>query len=342
MDSPPTLGPPVRTAPVLRSCLAVFAATGVSVGGWAATARAADRYALVVSGASGGPEYAAKYSQWRASFTAILRARFGYPDDHVVVLADADDPRVRKPTRDNVRAALVDLRQRASKDDVILVLLIGHGTASDASAGEAKFNLVGPDLSAVEWAELVKPIAGRVVFVDTTSGSSPFLQAISAPGRIVVTATDATAQQYETVFPEFFLKAFASPEADVDKNGRVSIWEAFSYASNLVRQWYQQRGQLQTERALLDDNGDGVGREAQSPGPDGALAQVTYLDREQPVVVPGDSVLTALIARRADIEAQVERLKARKPELPPDQYDAQMEALLLDLARLDAQIRNRP
>jgi hypothetical protein len=325
-----------------RSCCAVFAATCVCVGGWVAPALAGDRYALIVSGASGGPEYATKYNQWRASFTAILRAKFGYPDDHVVVLADADEPRVQKPTRDNVRAALADFRQRASKDDVVLVLLIGHGTASDASAEEAKFNLVGPDLSAAEWAELIKPIAGRIVFVDTTSGSFPFLQTISARGRIVVTATDATAQQYETVFPEFFLKAFASPEADVDKNGKVSIWEAFSYASSGVRQWYQQRGQLQTERSLLDDNGDGVGREAQSPGPDGALAEMTYLEREQPVVVPGDSVLTALLERRADLETRVELLRARKPELAPDQYDAQMEALLLELARLDAQIRNRP
>jgi hypothetical protein len=325
-----------------RSCLGVFVAACVCVGGWAAPAFAADRYALVVSGAAGGPEYARKYNEWRASFTALLRAKFGYPDDHVVVLADADEPRVQKPTRDNVRAALADLRQRASKDDVVLVLLIGHGTASDPSADEAKFNLVGPDLSAAEWAGLIKPIAGRIVFVDTTSGSSPFLQAISGPGRVVVTATDATAQQYETVFPEFFLKAFASPEADVDKNGKVSIWEAFSYASNGVRQWYQQRGQLQTERALLDDNGDGAGREAQSPGPDGALAQMTYLEREQPVVVPGDSALTALLKRRADLEASVERLRARKSDLTPDQYDAQMEALLLDLARLDALIRGRP
>jgi hypothetical protein len=332
----------MRAAHFRGSCLGAFVAACLCVGGRAAPALAADRYALVVSGASGGPEYAKKYNEWRASFTTILRAKFGYPDDHVIVLADADEPRVRKPTRDNVRAALADLRQRASKDDVVLVLLIGHGTASDASAEEAKFNLVGPDLSATEWAELIKPIAGRMVFVDTTSGSAPFLHAISGRGRIVVTATDATAQQYETVFPEFFLKAFASAEADADKNGKVSIWEAFSYASSGVRQWYQQRGQLQTERSLLDDNGDGAGREAQSPGPDGALAQMTFLEREQPVAVAGDSALTALLERRADLEAQIGLLKARKPELAPDQYDAQMEALLLDLARLDAQIRSRP
>ena len=39
-------------------------------------------------------------------------------------------------------------------------------------------------------------------------------------------------------------------------------------------------GQLATERPLLDDTGDGVGREAGAPGPDGAVAQVTYLQPE--------------------------------------------------------------
>ncbi len=49
-----------------------------------------------------------------------------------------------------------------------------------------------------------------------------------------------------------------------------------------MKQHYEQRGQLTTERALIDDNGDGVGREAEAPGPDGALARILYLDAEIP------------------------------------------------------------
>ena len=55
--------------------------------------------------------------------------------------------------------------------------------------------------------------------------------------------------------------------ADRDKNGRTSVWEAFAYASQQVRRWYEQRGQLATERALIDDNGDGVGKRAISTAP---------------------------------------------------------------------------
>ena len=55
------------------------------------------------------------------------------------------------------------------------------------------------------------------------------------------------------------------PAADSDKDGRISLWEAFAYASTLVKQYYEQRGQLSTERPVLDDTGDGVGKEAAAP-----------------------------------------------------------------------------
>ena len=118
------------------------------------------------------------------------------------------------------------------------MILIGHGTADD----EAKFNLVGPDLSSAEWADVLKPIPARIVVVNTTGGSFPFMRRLAAKGRIVLTATDSAAQQFETVFPEFFVKAFDDPAADDDKNARVSIWEASNYASRAVHQWFEQRG----------------------------------------------------------------------------------------------------
>src|SRR5207302_1691319 len=116
----------------------------------------------------------------------------------------------------------------------------------------------------------------------------------------------------ETVFPEFFVKAFDDPVADQDKNGKVSIWEAFSYASAAVRQWYQQKGRLATERPLLDDTGSGIGREAESPGADGTVAQVTYLQPDAPIQAPANSQLAALLKRRAALESELELLKVRK------------------------------
>src|SRR5262249_26267117 len=154
----------------------------------------------------------------------ILLDKYTYPADHVVVLADADEEGVRKSTRENVQQVFADFRKRLTKDDQLLVLLIGHGTTGDSD--EAKFNLVGPDLTATEWAELVHPIPGRLVFVNTTAASFPFLRKMAGRGRVVLTATDSSAQQFETVFTDYFVKAFGAEGADVDKSGRVSMWEA--------------------------------------------------------------------------------------------------------------------
>jgi hypothetical protein len=157
----------------------------------------------------------------------------------------------------------------------------------------------------------------------------------------VLTATDSAAQQFETVFPEFFVKAFDDPAADVDKNGRVSIWEAFTYASAAVRQSFEQKGQLPTERPLLDDTGAGIGREAQNPGTDGAIARITYLEPDTPLALPADTTQAALVRRRAELESQLEALKARKESTPADEYGAELERILVEIARVSVEIRSK-
>jgi hypothetical protein len=156
---------------------------------------------------------------------------------------------------------------------------------------------------------------------------------------VILTATDSSAQQFETVFPEFFVEAFAESAADVDKNGRVSMWEAFNYASAGVKQFYDQKGQLPTERPLLDDTGAGVGREADTPGNDGAIARITYLQPEAVLALPTDTALAGLVQRQADLQSELEALKARKESTPADQYEAELEKLLVELARVSIQIR---
>ena len=264
----------------------------------ATPAMAADTYALIVSGASGGAPYAEKYDGWRNGLVATLKTTFGYRVDHVVSLSEA--------SRDHVQQALRDLRGRMTADDVLCVVLIGHGT-------DEKFNLRGPDMMAADWAAQLKPMPGRAVFVDTTSSSFPFLRQLSAPGRVVITATDSAAQQFETVFPEYFITAFTDPAADGDKDGRVSILEAFRYASAAVRTWFDQHNQLPTERAVLEEE---------------AVARATFLQ-------PRAGAASDPIAKRqADLENAIAALKARRSSMPASAYDAERERLLTELARL--------
>jgi hypothetical protein len=218
-----------------------------------------------------------------------------------------------------------------------MVVLMGHGSFDGT---DAKFNLVGPDLSAADWEALVDGLPGRLVVVNTTASSFPFLEELSRAGRVVITATDSAAQRFATVFPEYLTRALADRSSDLDKNGRVSVWEAFTAASAGVKRHYEQRGQLSTERPLLDDNGDREGREADTPGEDGAVAQTVYLDPD-PGTNPGDAVLAELERQRLALENQLEGLKARRASMSDAQYQLELEKILVELARVAQEIRKR-
>ena len=299
------------------------------------SAHAAERYALIVSGAAGGEKYAEQQQAWRAQLGSALKTRFAIPDDNIVVLDEASTGS-SKSTAENVRRVLGDLRKRLTRDDTLMVVLLGHGTFDGA---DAKFNLAGPDLSAGEWKHVLDGMPGRLVLVNTTSSSFPFIEELSQRGRVVITATDSVAQRFATVFPEHFIRVLSDPAADLDKNGRLSIWEAFTAASAGVKAHYEQRGQLSTERPLLDDDGDRQGREAEAPGEDGTLAKALYLDEPAPTVSSGDATRAALERERASLEAQIEAHKSRKDSMPETEYQAQLETLLLQLAKVSQQIR---
>lgn len=321
----------------MRRAGRTLASALVMLGAVAWPSAAQDRYALVVAGASGTPAWAEKHDGWRAALVEKLGRVFGFETDRLMVLAERPREGEQPATREGVEQAVARLQRAMHADDLLLVVLLGHGTYDGA---DAKFNLVGPDLAAHEWGALLRTLPGRLVLVNTASASFPFLDALAGPRRVIVTATDSPAQEFATVFPEHFVQALDDPASDIDKNGRVSMWETFMYVSAKVRQHYEQRGQLSTERPLLDDNGDGVGKEAGAPGPDGPLASQTYLDAK-PVPADADAELVELLQRCAMLEAQVEQLKTRKPLLPEGEYAREFEALMIDLAKVSRAIRRK-
>ena len=312
----------------------------LGVGLWvliAAPAAAAERYALVISGVSGGEKYAAQQKKWREEIATFLTAGLAVPDANLVVLDEEHDAS-STPTAANIRRVLGDLRRRVTGSDTLLFVLLGHGTYDGI---DAKFNLVGPDLSAAEWKDALDGVAGRLVIVNTTESSFPFLEQLSSRGRVIITATDSAAQRFATVFPEYFIRSLVDGSSDFDKNGRVSILEAFNAASAGVKQHYEQRGQLSTERPLIDDDGDGTGREAGAPGADGTLAGTVYLDPEPGAQRSGDAEVAALERQRLLLEARLQALRERKSSMSDAEYQAELEKILVELARIAQQIRQR-
>lgn len=303
----------------------------------AAGAAAETRWAVIVSGASGGEKYAEQMAAWRSELRSSLVDRYGFKPEHVKLLVDETATTGDRATAANVRSLFAEIKKSGSKEDFVLIVLLGHGTFD---GDVAKFNLVGPDMTAQDWTELLNGVQGRVAVVNTTEASFPFLEALSSKGRIVITATHSAAQKYATVFPEYFVKAMKEASTDLDKNGRTSLFEVFAAASAAVKQHFEQRGQLITEHAVIDDNGDGKGRQATDEGPDGGVARIAFLDTE---AVPANATpeLAALIKRRRELEAQAEAHKQLKGVMPDAEWTARFETLMLELAQVSAEIRKK-
>jgi hypothetical protein len=187
--------------------------------------------------------------------------------------------------------------------------------------------------------------AQQVVFVNTASASGGFVAALAGKDRTVMTATRTDGERNQTRFGEFFAEALASDEADMDKDGRVSMLEAFTWARRRVIESYERDGQLRTEHAVLEDNGDGKGiEEPGQPGEDGALARTLFLSAGSPRDLPGadaDPEVRALIGKREAIEERIAALKASKEKADPAAYAAELERLLIDLARTNAAIKEK-
>ena len=321
-----------------RRGAAVLLAVVLAGGAVPAFPSAQEQYALVVAGASGDAALREKHARWRDALVTALRGLPGFDDARLTVLAETPGPGVGRASRAGVEQALNRLADDMGDAAVLHVVLIGHGSFDGA---DAKFNLVGPDLEAGEWDRWLSRLPGRLVFVNTTGASFPFLRRLSAPGRTVVTATDSAAQRYDTVFPRFFIDALTAPAADEDRDGRVSVLEAFEFAGVGVREWYRRQGRLATERALLDDDGDGRGREAGRAGPDGVLAARLHVGAgtaRLPAAVT-DPATASLAARRSALVEAVRALKAARPRMAPEAYRDDLERTLIELARVSRRLR---
>ena len=310
----------------------------------AAPAAAQDVHLLVVVGLAGDPEHAELFQRWASTLVDGATGRLGIPRDHVVYLSEqpeADAKRMAgKSTRQEIQRIFGTLAKTTKDDDVVFVVLIGHGSFDGKVA---KFNLPGPDMTPADFAPLLKSIPSRhVVFVNTASSSGPFLEELAGPGRTIVTATRTGAERFATLFGGYFVDALFSEGADADKNRRISVLEAFDAAKLGVARAYEQEGIMLTEHPLLDDSGDGKG--AADPKPDGKVGRVAAIlslgTPQSSAAAPADPKMRALYEERRDLERRVEGLKLMKSGMEPARYAAELEKLLTALAVKSKEIRD--
>ncbi|HKW08735.1 MAG TPA: hypothetical protein VJO33_00060 [Gemmatimonadaceae bacterium] len=334
----------LRVARWALRCFAMAIAL-VALNAARSTLNAQRTHLLIISGLGGEPQYAEQFRNWGLALSDVARKRYAMPDSEVVYLAEegSKDARIAGvSTKVNVEATLARFAKRAAPGDEVVIVLIGHGSGAQ---DDSKISLPGPDMSARDFARDLDAFKTQQVgFVDLTSASGDMLPILSAPNRVVITATKSSFERNESVFVRYFIAAFTGDGADVDKDGRISLLEAYRYAVTETKRYYDDQGRLQTEHAQLDDDGDKKGTadpDMRVASGDGALARRLFLGGSVYASMAGanDPRLAALYKERFTLEGRIEELKKRKATLSADAYDDALEDLLVELATKAKAIR---
>lgn len=308
-----------------------------------AVAGGQNTHVAVIVGLAGEAEHSALFRRWAGTLVDHASGRLGIPRERIIYLMEKPEQDAKRATgrssKEEIEKTLAGLASAAGEDDVVFIVLVGHGTFDGKVA---KFNLPGPDMTPADFASALRRFASRkVVFVNTASASGPFVEALAGPGRTVVTATRTGAERFATLFGGYFVDALASDTADADKNRRISVLEAFNAAKIGVARAYEKQGIMITEHPLLEDGGDGEGSLDPSPeGKDGRIAAILSLGTPaSALALPDDPELRQLYEERGDLERRVESLKLLKAGMDPARYASELETLLTDLALKTQQIR---
>jgi hypothetical protein len=298
---------------------------------------------IIISGLGGEKKYSDAFKSISSSLADAAQTRFGLPDAEILWFGEdsiSKAPHFKaQSTKANVERAVGQLVSRAGAGDQIVFVLVGHGSGEGP---ETKISIPGPDLSAHDFSLLLARFpTQKIAFINLTSASGDMLPVLSAPNRVVITATKSAFERNESQFARFFVDALSKDVADTDKDGRVSLLEAFRYAVIETKRVYDTDSRLQSEHAQLDDMGAKAGVDTPDGRTgEGVLARRFFLDGAY-VSRAGanDPQLAALYKDKFALEDQIDVLRGKKTTMTSESYDDALEDLLVQLARKAKSIR---
>ena len=267
---------------------------------------------LIVTGLGGEPEYARAFA---AQGDASVRNAEASGSE-VTLLAEA------AATREAIRDALAGIAKESKVSDAVIVQLYGHGTFDGE---QFRFNVPGPDPTAEDFAAWLAPVtARRQLLVIATSASGAAQEPLHSEGRTVITATRHGRERDASLFGGFWADALDTPGADINKDRRISADEAFRFAERAVTSYYEEQQLMVTEHARLEG--------------DAGTFIVGIVGRISPVE-PLEPEVVHLASRVEELTNAIDALKADRRVLTDDDYFARLQDLLMELARVDQQLK---
>jgi hypothetical protein len=286
-------------------------------------------YYVTVAGLGGEPDYEQRFTAAAKDLDKVFKASSGA---HVYTLTGSQATRVR------LTETIAIVARDAKPEDDFVLTLIGHGSFDGV---EYKFNLVGPDVSAAELAAMCDRVpARRQLVVNTTSASGGSVVALERSGRGIIAATKTGTEKNATVFARYWVEALEDPTADQDKSESISAMEAFQYADRKTAAFYESQKRLATEHAVFEDTGHGEAvRAGAAQGREGALLSsliVVRIGASQAAM--NDPAKRDLLAKKEELEQQIDALRYQKAAMDPGEYKKQLTAALLQLATVQGEL----
>ncbi|MBH98347.1 MAG: hypothetical protein CMM56_07830 [Rhodospirillaceae bacterium] len=272
----------------------------------------AELHYLIVAGLGGEQRYQERFEA-QAESMAQAALRSNGDDSNISLLIG------HKASRESLIAELQRISEVITAKDQLAVFFIGHGTHDGE---QYKFNLPGPDIDGETLASLLENIpATQQVVVNTTSASGAVLESWASEGRTLITATKSPGERNATRFGAYWAAALSSDEADINKNGAVTVREAFDFAATKVAESYESEGLLATEHpAIVGENSFALNL---------ALLQERVLMTAE---------LEILMDELDELERDVETLRQNRGGMDNDVYLDALQSLLLELALVQREI----
>ena len=250
------------------------------------TAFAAD-HVLIIGGAAGEKSFYDAFWNATSRFHQLLTEEYGYTPEQITFLFEdmggSEELGIvdTESKREQVLAAFAELAETIQPSDRFLLFMLGH--ASRTGRGDLKFNLRGRDITEAEYITLINTIpAESQILIFGFPYSGKLVPQLSKSGRIILTSSSPNeGYSLQAGFGNVFVDAFSAAANDTDRNGDISLLEAFLSLQARTKAFYEQEGTVQSEHPHLDDNGDrDATRNLTAVGEgtdDGALAKKTFL-----------------------------------------------------------------
>lgn len=264
---------------------------------------------VIVGGLGGEPRYAKQWADYVDSLEETCRKTAG--DDSLVHALKGP-----AATREAIESVFAKLSRDAAANDIVAIFLIGHGSFD---GHDYKFNIPGRDVTAGQLKKLLDKLPAKDQLIAiATSSSGASLELLKAERRIVITATKSGMERTVTMFAEHWVEALRNPEADTNKDEVISALEAFTYTDTKVQDAYKAEKMLATEHARIEG---------------GSAGNFTLARLGKALAELSDPNLRPLLDKRDDIERRIAALKDRKDEMAQAAYTAELQKLLIELAR---------